>query len=175
LQPLKRGFIRHNVPMSAFWLTSKTPIAPPTAANPTLRFLLYAGLVTGIWSGLASLVIYGIGSLARVPFAASRGLDAVPTFVPWFLVLLLPIVAGVLGALASSLMLGRAHARRVVFWAGTLIALVSCASPILQPADVAWSARILLLLMHIVTWFLVVPQLARIVGDSEPGASVERD
>lgn len=175
MQPLKRVFIRHNVRMSAFWLTSKSPIAPPTSANPTLRFLLYAGLVTGVWSGLISLLIYGIGTLAQVPFEASRGANAVPTFVPWFVVLLLPVIAGLLGGLASSLMLGRAHARRVVFWAGTVIALVSCASPILQPADVTWSARILLLLMHVVTWLLVVPQLARIVGDTEPGMSVERD
>jgi hypothetical protein len=161
--------------MSAFWLTSKTPVAPPRSANPTLKFLLYAGVVTGVWSGLISLVIYAIGTLAGVPFEASRGVDVVPTFVPWFVVLLLPLAAGLLGALLSSLMLGRAHARRVVFWSGTLIAIASCASPILQPAAVSWSARILLLLMHVVTWFLVVPQLARIVGDSEPGLSVERE
>jgi hypothetical protein len=28
--------------------------------------------------------------------------------------------------------------------------------------------------MHVITWALVVPQIARIIGDSEPGAHVDR-
>jgi hypothetical protein len=52
---------------------------------------------------------------------------------------------------------------------GTAVALLSCASPLLQPDDVIWSTRIWLLVPHVITWFLVVPQIARIVGDSEPG------
>jgi hypothetical protein len=33
----------------------------------------------------------------------------------------------------------------------------------------------LLIVMHVITWFLVVPQLARIVGDSEPRNSETRN
>jgi len=29
--------------------------------------------------------------------------------------------------------------------------------------------------MHLVTWALVVPQIARIIGDSEPGRHEERE
>jgi hypothetical protein len=55
-----------------------------------------------------------------------------------------------------------------------LLALVSLSGPLLQPSDIGWSTRILLALMHVITWLLVVPQLARIVRDSEPGRSMDR-
>jgi hypothetical protein len=92
--------------------------------------------------------------------------------IQWFVVLFLPLVIALVAALLASLMRGRAHAGRIVFWLGTVIAIASAYGPLAQP--IGWSSRILLLLMHAITWALVVPQLARIVGDSEPGASVDR-
>ena len=47
------------------------------------------------------------------------------------------------------------HAQRIVFWAGTAIAVLSCASPLLQPADVLWSTRIWLLIPHIIILWLL--------------------
>ena len=156
--------------MSAPWSDSVTPIGPPASAVPRVRNLVYAGCVTGGWSGLLSLIVYGVGRVLGVPFEVTRpGSDALQV-VPWFVVLLLPLVAAVLGSLAAALALGRRLARRIVFWAGTLIGLASCLSPLMQPDDVLWSTRIWLLVPHVITWFLVVPQVARIVGDSEPGA-----
>lgn len=151
-----------------------TPVAPPTAANPRLRFLVYAGIVTGSWAGLGCLAIYGIGRLFGVPFiVVARSTDP-QAQVPWIAPLFVPIIFGVLGALAVSLLLGRRHARLITFWVGTVLALGSAIVPFSQPSDVLWSTRIWLVAMHAVTWFLIVPQLARIVGDSEPGASVDR-
>ena len=104
-----------------------------------------------------------------MPFEVTRpGAEGLQV-VPWFLMFLVPLLAAVVGALLAAIMLGRRHARRVVFWAGTAIAVLSCASPLIQPDDVLWSTRIWLLVPHLVTWVLVVPQIARIVGDSEPG------
>jgi hypothetical protein len=124
---------------------------------------------------LLSLAIYGVGRLLGVPFEVLRpGSDALQ-IVPWFLMFLAPLLAALVGALLAALMLGRRHARRVVFWVGTAIALLSCVSPLVQPDDVIWSTRIWLLVPHIVTWFLVVPQIARIVGDSEPGMFASDD
>ena len=71
--------------------------------------------------------------------------------------------------------LGRQHGQRIVFWAGTGIAIASLASPLIQSSEVIWSTRIWLAIPHVITWFLVVPQLARIVGDSEPGMFAVRD
>ncbi|CAB4707851.1 unannotated protein [freshwater metagenome] len=152
-----------------------TPIAPPKSANPTLRFLLYAAALTGSWAGLLSLLVYGIGRLLGVPFEVPSIFGGDLTVVPWLLVLFAPVFVAVVGALLSRVMLGRRGARRVVYWGGTFIALLSLSRILMQPADVLWSTRIWLAIPNVITWLLVVPQLARIVGDSEPGASVERD
>lgn len=167
--------VRHNGGMTGFWMASVTPIAPPKSANPTLRFLLYAAALTGGWSALLCLLVYGIGRALGVPFEVQSAVGGGLTVVPWLLILIVPLLAAAIGALLSALMLGRRNARRVVYWGGTLLALISLALPLRQPVDVIWSTRIWLAILHLITWFLVVPQLARIVGDSEPGASVERD
>jgi hypothetical protein len=159
--------------MTAPWLTSVTPIGPPSSANPRLRFLMYAALVTGIWSGLLSLVVYGIGRAAGVSFeVASMGSSLQP--VTWVACLILPIATAVVVALLSALLRGRRHAGRIVFWVFTVLAVLSLWGPLAQPSDVSWPTRMLLALMHVITWFLVVPQIARIVRDSEPGRSVDR-
>ena len=157
--------------MTASWSTSVTPVAPPRASNPRLRFLLYAATVTGIWSGLLSLLVFGIGHLAHVSFVVQQP-DGSMAPIQWFAVLLMPLFVAYVAALLSSLLRGRAHGGRLVFWIGTVLAIASAFGPLAQP--IGWSTRILLLLMHAITWALVVPQLARIVGDSEPGASVDR-
>ncbi len=163
-----------NGGMSAPWLESKTPVAPPTAANPTLRQLVYAGVVTGAWSAVLVLVLYLIGRFAGTDFAMAWWGGGDPAPMPWFVFLLLPLVAAVLFALASSLARGIAHARALVYWVGTLLALASLYPAISQPS-LGWPTRILLVLMHLLTWFLVVPQVARIVGDSEPGLHEDRN
>jgi glutathione-regulated potassium-efflux system ancillary protein KefC/glutathione-regulated potassium-efflux system protein KefB len=57
----------------------------------------------------------------------------------------------------------------------TLVALGTTIVPLTQPDSVGWMTRSLLIVMHVITWFLVVPQIARIIGDSEPGQHVDRD
>lgn len=170
MQEGARTRVGHTVaPVSAPWADSVTPVPPPASTVPHTSNLVYAGVVTGAWSGLLSLALYGVGRLLGVPFEVARpGSDALQV-VPWLLMLLVPLLAAVVGALLAAIMLGRRNARRIVFWVGTAIAVLSCASPLLQPAEVLWSTRIWLLIPHAITWFLVVPQIARIVGDSEPG------
>lgn len=160
--------------MSVPWLESKTPVAPPSAANPTLRQLVYAGVVTGTWSGILSLVLYLVGRVAGTDFSLVWWGGDDPAPMPWFVFLLLPLVAALLFSLGASLTRGRAHARALTYWVGTLLALASLYPAVTQPA-LGWGTRTLLVLMHLVTWFLVVPQIARIVGDSEPGQHEERD
>jgi hypothetical protein len=46
---------------------------------------------------------------------------------------------------------------------------------VVQPADVALSTLIWLTVFHVITWLLVVPQIARIIGDTEPGMHAERE
>ncbi len=166
------------VPMpssASFWLESKTPVAPPTSANPTIRQLVYAGVVTGSWSALLSFVLYLIGRAFGTDFSLVWWGGAEQQPIPWIVFLLLPLASAVLFALAAFLARGLSHARALVYWIGTLLALASLVPAIDQPSTVSWGTRILLILMHLVTWFLVVPQVARILGDSEPGQHEERN
>ncbi len=156
------------------WTDSKTPVGPPTAADPTVRFLVYAALVTGGWSGIACLFVYAIARIAGMDFVVTRGGDAVPEPIRWVAVLLVPLVGALLFALLASLLRGRSAAGRLTWWIGTLLAVASLWVPLDQPAEVGWATRLTLVAMHLITWLLVVPQIARIVGDSEPGRSVER-
>jgi len=108
------------------WLTSKTPIAPPSSLDPKPRFLSYAALVTGVWSGLISLVVFAIARLFGVPMDVV--LEGTTIHVFWFAVLLVPVAAAQIGAMASLLLRGISHAQRIVFWIGTVIAVVSIAT-----------------------------------------------
>jgi ABC-type Na+ efflux pump permease subunit len=160
--------------MSTPWSDSMTPFGPPTAANPTIRQLMYAAVVTGGWSGLICLVIYLVSSFFGVDFYLRAPSGDAEVHFPWLVFLLVPLAFAVLGALLASLVRGWRSAGRIVFWLGTLIALGTTVVPFTQPHNVPWSTRILLVVMHVITWFLVVPQIARIIGDSEPGRSVDR-
>lgn len=135
--------------------------------------MAYAALVTGVWSGLLCLLVYGLALLLRVPMDVQTvgGLQQVP----WFAVLLLPLLAAEVGAIVSLLLRGRRGAGRIVFWAGTLIAGLTVIPLVTQPSSVLLSTRVWLGVMHVITWVLVVPQIARIIGDSEPGRHEERE
>ena len=152
------------------WLTSKTPVGPPLSLDPKPGFFAYAALVTGSWSGLISLIVFAIARLFGVPMDVV--LEGTTIHVFWFAVLLVPIAAAEIGAMAALLLRGFSHAQRIVFWIGTVIAVVSIAYPFMTATLV--STAIVLAIMHVITWGLVVPQIARIVGDTEPGARIER-
>lgn len=159
--------------MRASWEQSVTPVAPPRSANPDLRFMLFAGLVTGAWSGLLCLLLYAIARLVGVDFDVTTPIiDREAPLLP-IVPLLVPLAFALLGALVANTLNGQRHARRITFWVGTVLAIGSAYWPLSQTAD-PWPTRIVLLVMHVITWLLVVPQLARIIGDSEPGMSVER-
>ncbi len=125
-------------PMSSPWLDSKTPVGPPTAANPTVRQLVYAGVVTGVWSGLICLIIYVIASLAGVDFVLKAPSEELEVRMPWLAFLLVPLAFAILGALLASLVRGWRGARRIVFWLGTLLALGTTVVPLTQPDSVGW-------------------------------------
>ena len=153
------------------WSRSVTPVPPLRSASPSVRNLVYAGLFTGAWSGGLSLIVLAVGRGVGVHVIEPQSAPAWVQAFPWLAVLVLPIACGVLGALGSAMVRGWRHASWWVWFVGTAVALLSLAGPL---SEASWSARLMLGLMHVITWFLVVPQLARIVGDSEPGASVDR-
>ncbi len=149
-------------------LDSVTPIAPPLSSVPTTKAVLSAGWVTGITAGIVCVLLRALGGLFGADFLipAPGSTDLIP--VPWFMIFILPIVCGVLGSLVAAIFLGVKGCQRWVFWLGTGLMLVSLAPPLLQPDPVTWPTRIWLAVMRVVTWGITVPQIARVVGDSDP-------
>lgn len=152
---------------------SVTFIPPPKSAIPTTRDVLRAGLVTGI---TAAIVCWGLAVIAWVfhtafrlsnPFASGDSGEEL-VHLPWIAVLLVPLLAGVVGSFAAAGLLGVRRARKYVLVFGSLIAGVSVLFILLQPDTVTWPTKIWLILMIAVAWLIIVPQVARVVGDSDP-------
>jgi len=157
----------------ADWAESVTPVVPPSSARPGVRTMAYAALVTGGWSGLVCLVLFGIARLFGVPMQVE--IAGATQTVSWFAVLLLPLLAAEVGAIAALIVRGVPQAGRIVFWGGTALAIASLAPLVVQPESVPLSTLVWLTILHVVTWLLVVPQIARIIGDTEPGKHAERE
>lgn len=147
---------------------SVTPIAPPLSSVPTTKAVLTAGWVTGITAGLVCLAIRIVTGVFGVDYLVSAPGGGDVQSVPWLVVLVIPTLAGVVGSLVAAIFLGVRGCQRWVFWLGTAALLVSLVSPLAQSDPVTWPTRIWLAVMHVITWFLVVPQVARVVGDSDP-------
>lgn len=147
---------------------SVTPIAPPLSSIPTTKAVLTAGWVTGLTAGIVCLIMRVIGGIFGTAFEVTRPGSSELMPVPWIVVLALPVLCGLIGSLIAAIFLGVRGCQRWVFWLGTAVMLVSLTSPLLQPDSVTWPTKIWLAAMHVVTWFIVVPQVARVVGDSDP-------
>ena len=151
---------------------SVTPIAPPLSSIPTTKNVLTAGWVTGLTAGIVCLVLRAITGLFGVEYMVSRpGADGLQP-VPWLGVLVIPLDCGVVGSLVAAVFLGVKGCQRWVFWLGTAVMVLSLAPVLTQPDPVTWPTRIWLVVMHVVTWFIVVPQVARVVGDSDPHVTI---
>jgi len=151
---------------------SVTPIAPVVTAIPTTRTVLKAGWITGITAALLCLGIRIVAAIFRVDFEIAAAASDELRQLPWVAVLLLPVVSGLLGSLVACIFLGVRRCQRWVFWLGTGVFVLSLIGPLLQPDTVTWPTKVWLVLMHVVTWVVVVPQVARVVGDSDPRVTV---
>lgn len=147
---------------------SVTPVAPPLSSAPRLRDILRAGWVTGVTAALLCLLMRAIGTIFGTDFlAVPLGSDE-PQRVAWWAIAVVPILAALVFSLVVSLLRGVRHCRMIALYLGFIVGGLSIAVPLMQPADVTWPTRIWLVLMHVVTIELVVPQVARVLGDSDP-------
>jgi len=151
-------------------LDSVTPVAPPIEAAPRFSDVLRAGLTTGVTAGLLCWLLYGIASLFGTDFDV-QGPDGL-RHIPWIAVLVLPVVSALVFGLLASALRKKNNCGRTTRIVGYALGVLSLAGPVLQPADVTWPTRIWLIVMHLLTMLLVVPQVARVVGDSDPAVTV---
>lgn len=155
---------------------SVTFITPPKSAIPTTRDVLRAGFITGVTASILCSVLAFIGWVFRVQFVVAypftsgdpftSSIDLAP--VPWVSFPLAPFLAGMVGSLAAAALLGVRRAGKLVLLLGTLIAAIAVVVVLLEPHGVTWPTRIWLILMIATAWLIIVPQVARVVGDSDP-------
>lgn len=152
-------------------LDSVTPVPPPIEAAPRFSDVLRAGLTTGVTASLVCWLLYGIASLFGTDFDVRIGVGDDLRHVPWWLVLLVPTVSAMAFALVASGLRKRRGCRHTTALLGYALGVLSLLPLALQPSDVTWPTRLWLALMHVVTIVLVVPQIARVVGDSDPAVT----
>lgn len=83
------------------WVGSKTPVAPAISMDPGPKFLAFAGLVTGAWSAILSLIVYGFARLIGVPLEVDT--ERLPVVVPWIAIVGVPLASAEIGAMAGIL------------------------------------------------------------------------
>lgn len=149
-------------------LDSVTPIAPPIEAAPRLSNVLRAGLVTGITASLVCWSLYGIATLFGTEFDVAQAGNDELTHVAWYQILILPFISALIFAAIAAGLRRRRHCRRTTLIIGYTFGLLSLVPVLAQPADVTWPTKIWLSLFHLITMAIVVPQVARVVGDSDP-------
>lgn len=127
-----------------------------------------AGWVTGLTAGIVCLLLRIVAGLFGTEFLVAEPGDRRNLAVGWMSAFAVPLVAGLLAAVLGAIFLGVSNCRRWVFWIGTAALLVTVASPWVWALEATWPTRVWLAVMQVLTWVLVVPQVARVVGDSDP-------
>jgi len=137
--------------------------------------ILITGLVFGVIAAIASSVVYWILRLLGVPFEVQQtfGASQAPiTLIGWWQVVLACVVAGLLAAVVAGLFRTLVSGPRVAAIALAAITLASCAGVVMQPAAVAWSTRLSLIVLHLLVGGILTWSLARSITSEDPPAGV---
>lgn len=137
--------------------------------------VVMVGTVFGFLAGVVDLVVYGLGRLLGVPFLVQQPGGSGLALVPWYAPLLVCLLAGVVGGLLASLVRTLPSGPTWVMSVGLLLGVLSLASPLLQPAEVGWSTRGWLVVMHVLAIVIIVPALSRgTTSEDPPPGEIER-
>lgn len=153
-----------NVDVVGNNLDSVTPIPPPIEAVPRLSDVLRAGLVTGITSALICWLLFGIARLFGTDMTVTVAGEQ--QSVAWWQVLTSTIISALVFSLLAAAFRKRRGCKRTTAIVGYVLGLASLAIPLIQGDT--WPTKIWLAILHVITMLIVVPQVARVVGDSDP-------
>jgi len=169
LAPIRRRGVRHDRTVAHDSTASVTPATPSPEARwlvPTYPAVLHCAWVVGVHAALVNAVLFIAAWILRVDFTVTSAGSVLK--VNLLMVIGATLLAAVAGGAVGGLLLGRRNGGRLFLALGTVVAVLSLAGPLVQPDTTSWPTRIVLLAMHVITWFVVVPQLARFIGDADP-------
>lgn len=118
------------------------------------------GIVGGVIGGALSLALWliaglvGMPKLVQVPGAGLAELE-------WFNFIAIGFMTGIAAGIIAGFLRSRTSAGRTFSIIALVVLVLSCLGPLFQPADVAWSTRIVLIVTHVIVYLTVVPAQVR--------------
>ena len=134
--------------------------------------ILISGVVFGVLVMVPALVVYWALRLVGVPFEVVSAGDTTLTLVGTWQVMLAPIVAGFLGALLAGTFRTLTNGPRFAALSLTALTLASCAAPLMQPASVATSTRVSLIVLHLLVGGVLTWAISRAVTSEDPPVGI---
>jgi len=137
--------------------------------------ILISGVVCGVLVMVPTLIVYWVLRLVGVPFEVAVGGDTSLTLVGTWQVMLVPIAAGFLGGLLAGTFRTLTNGPRFAALSLTALTLASCAVPLMQPASVATSTRVSLIVLHLLVGGVLTWAISRAITSEDPPAGVIED
>ena len=134
--------------------------------------VLITGAVFGVALAIVCFVLYWILRLLGVPFEVQQPGSTGLMRVSSWQVFLAAVVAGVLGAAVAGLFRTLVSGPRLAAVVLGALTLASCAGPLVQPADVAMSTRLSLVVMHLLVGGTLTWALSRAITSEDPPPGV---
>jgi len=134
--------------------------------------ILLSGVVFGVLVMVPTLVVYWALRLLGVPFEVVASGDTSLMLVGTWQIMAAPIVAGLLGALLAGTFRTLINGPRFAALSLTALTLASCAVPMMQPASVATSTRVSLIVLHLLVGGALTWAISRAVTSEDPPEGV---
>jgi hypothetical protein len=127
---------------------------------PTMGRLMIAGVVGGVIGGVVSFVLWLIAGAIGMPTEVNVQGQGI-TSLAWFQFVAFATFAGLGGGIVAGLLRNRVNAFRTFNIIAIVVLVVSMIPPLAQPAEVAWSTRIILMVTHVIVYITVVKSIQR--------------
>ena len=127
---------------------------------PTFGKVVIAGIVGGVIGGVVSFILWLIAGAIGMPTDVNVTGQGIVSLA-WFQFVAFATFAGVGGGIVAGFFRERLNGFRTFNIIAIIVLVVSMIPPLAQPAEVAWSTRIVLMVAHVIVYITVVKAIQR--------------